>query len=126
MGRFTDLCFAASSAAHAGKPVYDLSAVGGSYQLHRTLCSQLQTSEQCVTSCCGTLYGHVYFCMTRMRNTDLPQKKKRRRRKFRRKFRDDRISNSKQFTIWRTELDLWYPKWAVQNPRGRWDYLRGR
>jgi hypothetical protein len=33
MDRFTALYFTASRAIHAGKVVYDLSAVGGSYQL---------------------------------------------------------------------------------------------
>jgi hypothetical protein len=33
MDRFTALCYAASIGVHKGKSVYNLSAVGGSYQL---------------------------------------------------------------------------------------------
>jgi hypothetical protein len=55
MGRFTKLCFAASSAALEGKSVYDLSAVGGGYQLHWPLSSQLQLVSSVLR------HGAVYF-----------------------------------------------------------------
>jgi hypothetical protein len=41
MGHYMALCFMASSVVHAGKSVYDLSKVDGSYQLKSLLCTQL-------------------------------------------------------------------------------------
>jgi hypothetical protein len=41
MDHFMALCFIVRSAVHAGKSVYDLSAMDGSYQLQYLFCSQL-------------------------------------------------------------------------------------
>jgi hypothetical protein len=54
MDHLTVLCFTENIAIHAWKFVYDLSAVGSSYQLHWPLFS-VKISEQFVTSWSGIL-----------------------------------------------------------------------
>jgi hypothetical protein len=57
--RLTVLCFTASSAVYVWEFVYDLSAVGGSYQLNWPF--SVTISERCTPSWCGLLQN-VYFC----------------------------------------------------------------